>query len=242
MKINRILHIGLLLLLFMPEVRAQDEDDSEKNSNSLKGGTYGYKSFVTYDMPDSVKLNVPASGTHFLYYNKDFELTSSLKFRISGGFSFSKLKFNQFNEKTFPSDSIRIYEKLRKVTFDIPVGFIIVFSKDERGEPKASLEAGGYANYMLGSSYKIKQETQNEKVKAKFTGVGGIMPLQYGIYGKLHIGRLGLIASYRLSDFFDPEARYQNTAPFNLPRETDTGKQYPFISQLQVGIFLEWND
>lgn len=171
---------------------------------------------------DGIPLNAGGSGTISL--GSSFKLhfpKNVVGFRIQPSISWTRFSYEQATSKTFPTPflnddtkPVRV-EKHRIVFADLPIGLFVNVLKDEDGDPRFFLEAGGYAGYKLGSVYKIKVDNTitEQETKQVVDNVYDLENWRYGIYARAGISWLAAHFTYRLSDVFKPNPRQADGSP-----------------------------
>lgn len=192
---------------------------------------------------DTVTLNGGLSGSFTLGTSFKVNLFKHVVgLRLQPGITWVKTDYGQTTANTFPSspDSyednwIVSSEKHRFTFLELPIGIYVNLTKDEDGDAKAFLEAGGYVGYRTGSAYKLKYDdalgSLTQTVTVKRAGVADLEDLRYGIYGRFGYKWIAAYYSYRLTDVFQ---QFRTDPATGAP----TSFQYPRYSPMELGLTI----
>ncbi|MEM7369389.1 MAG: porin family protein [Bacteroidota bacterium] len=219
------------------EVAVKVGDDRPRNFSLV----FNRGLMLTGSSPDSVPLNGNSSGTYSIGGGIRIPLIKdAVRLRLTPSISWTHFSYDQTNLKTFPTvaDSLPQQLTLEKHTLifgELPLGVIFNLSRDEDGDPRFFVEAGGYVGYLLGANYKTRfKDSEGLRVKNKRRDLEGIESeferLRYGLYGRVGYKWAALYFSYRLSDVFD-----EFTNPSLRPTAFE-GYKNPKIPPMEVGI------
>jgi hypothetical protein len=192
---------------------------------------------------DSVPLNGVGSGSYSIHGGIKINLARNIVgIRISPGVAWNRLAYSQNDLKTFPTinDSLALTpERERHLLFyaDLPISFYVNLSRDEDGDSKLFLEAGGYVSYLLGASYKRKSPDGNDltviylernlqRLDEEWQA------LRYGVFGRIGYKWASLYFGFRLSpllDDFTNQGRQPNGS---------AAYQNPTIPPMELGLSL----
>lgn len=259
MHMKSLLSIILLGLLTFGNIYGQEVTELEADSTTLSIEDEDFRTelpvdrasnfslifqrgfMLVTDKVDSVNFNGGLSGSFTLATSFKINLfKNTVGLRLQPGITWIKADYAQTNANTFPSvpDSfssswIVSSEKHRFTYLEMPIGIYVNLSKDEDGDTKAFIEAGGYFGYKMGGAYKLKYDDTavDEVVTVKRTGIRDLEELRYGIYGRVGYKWIALYYSYRLTDIFQE---------FRTDAETGaaTSFKYPKYPEMELGISI----
>ncbi len=158
---------------------------------------------------EGVPLNAGSSGT--IRIGAAFKVhlaNNTFGFRVHPSISWTKFTYDQTAEKTFPTaidSSMTLDVEKHRFTFvDLPLGIFVNITKDEDGDSRFFVEAGGFVGYRTSSIYKTKYNVPNEnqEVRQRVRGVKNLEDIRYGFYGRIGYKWVALYYSYRLSNVF----------------------------------------
>ena len=255
MNMKSLFSLALVLFLSLSMVTAQEIEENpagkekkEKKSTSLAADRASNFSLLfqrgfmlVTQKTDTVNLNGGLSGSFTLGTSFKVNLFKNVVgLRLQPGINWSKADYAQTKANTFPSvqDSfpanwIVNSEKHRFTFLELPIGLYVNLTKDEDGDPRLFLEAGGYFGYRTGSAYKLKYDDvngeQTQTVTLKRANVPDLENLRYGIYGRFGYKWIAAYYSYRFSDVF---RQFRTDPATGLP----TPFQYPRYAPMELGI------
>ena len=239
--------IGLVLIFgWIHTLVGQTEADSIANLPVDMPRRFSWvlnRSFMLTDrMNDTVPINGNSSGTIFIGGGIRIPLVKqTVGLRLTPGVSWTNINYSQTNAKTFPTINANVQteytlERHGLTRVELPLGVYFNLTKDEDGDPRFFVEAGGYAGYLTAAGYKIKYKNpQGLRVKEKIRDLHKqnekeFERLSYGIYARLGYKWISLYFQMRLSDVFD-----EFTNDDWNPTQKD-GFKNPIIPSTQVGI------
>ena len=173
-----------------------------------------------------------SSGSWFIGLGFKLPIAQNrLGVRVQPGINW--LKFNHaLNDttKSFP-DSRTDYtlQRHRLAYLEVPVGIYYNISLDEERNPKAFVEAGGFAGYGFSFVLKTKETTvRDQGLKTKTSNLPDLEALRYGVYARAGYRWFALHFSYRLTNVFEPFVT-------NIDG-TVTTTPYPIFPSAQFGV------
>lgn len=181
---------------------------------------------LTTNELDSVPLNAGSSGTIGLGLSFKVHLPgNTVGLRFHPGISWTRFTYEQIGTKVFPTrDTTKKSEKHRLTFVDLGLGIFVNLSKDEDGNSRFYLEAGGYLGRRTSGIYKIRYEKEGSspdvilEVKERTRGVESLEDWRYGLYGRIGYKWAALYYSYRLSEVFTANPLDANGNPSNFER------------------------
>ncbi|MEM7654767.1 MAG: outer membrane beta-barrel protein [Bacteroidota bacterium] len=236
--------LGLVFALQAQEITVTlpdtpDSTDRPKNFSLV----FNRGLMIAGPSPDSVPLNGTSSGTYFIGGGIRVSLWKDIvRLRITPGLAWTHLAYDQTNLKSFPTiqDSTPYDYAVEKhvLTYaELPVGVFVNLSKDEDGDTRYFVEAGGYFGYLISANYRTAYTDENGlRVKEKVRDLEQLdsewNPFRYGVYARFGYRWASLYASWRLSDVMD---EFTN-APF-VPRGGE-GYRNPNIPPMELGLTI----
>ncbi|GAB4415812.1 MAG: hypothetical protein OHK0039_24700 [Bacteroidia bacterium] len=198
---------------------------------------------ITDARQDTVPLNGTGSGTYVVGAGFKFPLVkNTLGLRVAPSLAITQYTYEQTAAKTYPTiaDSLPYtlaLERQGAVFGELPVGVYLNFNKDEDGDPRFFLEAGGYVGLLVAANYKTRYtNAEGLREKNKVRDLQKIesewQRLRYGLYARVGYKWASLYVSYRLSEVFD---EFTNEAYRPRPGE---GFRNPQLPPIEVGISL----
>lgn len=178
-----------------------------------------------------IPIHTGNSGSLFLGAGIKFNLAKNvLGIRITPGFNWFKLNYQQEEGKLFPSDSTQFdFEKHRITYVELPVGLYVNLSKDEDGDSKVFVEGGGFLGYKLNGIYKFQYQRQGRTIKERWSDVANLEDWRYGLYFRLGYKRWATYFSYLLSDPFtryQPEGQSEALESVDFPPRLEAGVSF----------------
>lgn len=257
MNMKSLFLLMLILLVSLSTVLAQQTEEKpaakekkEKTATPLPADRASNFSLLfqrgfmlVTEKTDTVNLNGGLSGSFTVGTSFKVNLFKNVVgLRLQPGITWSKADYAQTRANTFPSiqDSfpanwIVNSEKHRFTFLELPIGLYVNLTKDEDGDPRLFLEAGGYFGYRTGGAYKLKYDEvngeQTQTVTLKRANVPDLENLRYGIYGRFGYKWIALYYAYRLSDVFQP---FRTDPATGLP----TSFRYPRYAPMELGVTI----
>ena len=190
-------------------------------------------------------VNTGNSGSFFLGAGFMLHMfKNNLGIRIAPGVSWSRIAYDPGSDSaqyrqypdgprvvTLDTVDFNLYREKHNLTyFEVPIGVFWNITKDEDGDSRIFLEAGGYVGYKIGSRYTGKYESteNNRAVKIKYTNIPEIQDVRYGLYFRGGYQWIALYLYYRMSDVYDKQV-----ASGDLK-----GSYYPQIPPFELGLTI----
>lgn len=169
---------------------------------------------------EGVPINAGSSGTISLGLGLKLHLPGNVVgLRVNPNISWTRFAYDQTAEKQFPTevdpDRVLSVEKHRFTFIDLPVGVFVNITKDEDGDSRFFMEAGGFVSYKTSGVYKTRYEDEllDQEVRVRVRGVKDVEEWRYGVYGRIGYKWIALHFAYRLSEVFKPNPLNANGQP-----------------------------
>ncbi len=224
-----------------PPSQKEGENISIEALENRINGQFQWRVIIPQNKTDSVPYKNFNTKSISFSIGGTFPLSRFLEFQIHPGFTFTKLRFKETADKTFPttgSDKY-VYEKIRSIYVSLPLGFQFNIIRGNEDEVGLHAEVGASAGYKISSSYKNK--LKREDIKVKIPRVSGIEKLRYGIYTQVNYKWVGITAHYRLSDYFQQDQLYSRNNSTGLPQNDPKGhSSYPTLPPIELGLTFDF--
>ncbi|TAE49845.1 MAG: hypothetical protein EAZ89_13435 [Bacteroidetes bacterium] len=198
---------------------------------------------LTTGRGDSVPINGSSSGSIFVGGGIKIPFAKNkLGVRITPGFNWNSITYDQTTTKSFPSipDSLPYQLTKEKHFFvrpELGAGVYANLTKDEDGDTRFFAEAGGFVSYLLSASYRTTyNNADGQKIQTKVADLETIedefIRLHYGIYARLGYKWAAIYYSWRFTPIFD-EFTNEKLRPRNVE-----GYKNPVIPPMELGLSI----
>ncbi len=189
------------------------------------------------ELLDTVPFDPARSGSFSLGASFNFPFGKAIAIRLEPRATWHKLHYQDFPEKTFPTDSndIYVFEKHKSFYPEVGLGIKVNVYRDEEEKVKLFAEFGGVFGINTGGSYKRRSQVMTSNASRamlteKVNRLDDLEPFRFGFYGRAGTNWGAFQVFYRISDLFDLSKQY------NHPDRGNTPVSYPKIPPVEAGL------